>query len=281
MSAALDDARFELSSNGRFRQRVGPRGPRVAHSSKKVCLVATHANFLVDLLYGISQRDDCYYVKYGLVVRDGMVLGRCFMSSDAAAAKLCEALKGHPRLMVSVQDDDFFKPFRTSSAPSGVWDELDDEDVAAVARVHEQAFGRNDEALMVASVRATRVGIVSLVVGAKAEAPDPRWQIVGHVLLSPVTVEGQAEPRGLGLAPLAVLPSYQRQGFGAALVQAALERARLLGTGYVVVLGDPAYHGRFGFTPAARFGLTYRPEYPAGADPEFHAAWAYGEAGIG
>jgi putative acetyltransferase len=83
--------------------------------------------------------------------------------------------------------------------------------------------------------------------------------------LSHVTVEGQAEPRGLGLAPLDELPSYQRQGFGAALVQAARERARLLGTGYVVVLGDPAYHGRFGFTPAARFGLTYRPEYPANA----------------
>jgi putative acetyltransferase len=89
--------------------------------------------------------------------------------------------------------------------------------------------------------------------------PDDRerepWPIVGHILLSPVTIEGEREPLGLGLAPLAVAPTHQRRGIGARLVEAALRRARLLGHAYVVVVGDSQYYSRFGFVPAARLGL--------------------------
>ncbi|MBF0307089.1 MAG: GNAT family N-acetyltransferase, partial [Alphaproteobacteria bacterium] len=55
--------------------------------------------------------------------------------------------------------------------------------------------------------------------------------------------------------PVAVRPDRQRQGIGRALVEAALEAARRLGAPGCVLVGDPAFYGRFGF--AARLGLTH------------------------
>jgi hypothetical protein len=51
-------------------------------------------------------------VKYSVVPRDGMYLGRCFLTSDAAAGRLCAEYKAHPKLMTSIQDDDFFNTYR-------------------------------------------------------------------------------------------------------------------------------------------------------------------------
>jgi putative acetyltransferase len=59
----------------------------------------------------------------------------------------------------------------------------------------------------------------------------------------------------LGLAPVAVEPEFQRQGIGVALIRWGLDECRRLGHAMVVVLGEPAYYGRFGFTSASRFGI--------------------------
>jgi putative acetyltransferase len=122
------------------------------------------------------------------------------------------------------------------------------EDVSAVQAIHMAAFGRPDEARMVAAVRDAGAAAVALAVGIGSRP-------VGHVLFSAVTIEGRTEPSGLGLAPIAVLPSEQRSGIGSRLIEAGLERCRGLGYGYVVVLGHPAYYSRFGFTRASSFGL--------------------------
>jgi putative acetyltransferase len=95
---------------------------------------------------------------------------------------------------------------------------------------------------------------------------DLRGSIVGHVLFSPVSVE-QEPARGLGLAPVAVHPEWQRTGIGTALVQAGLAAAKARDFGFVVVLGAPAYYRRFGFSTASVFGL--QNEY--GADDPFMA----------
>ena len=60
---------------------------------------------------------------------------------------------------------------------------------------------------------------------------------------------------GLGLAPVAVLPEYRRQGIAANLIRVGLEQCKERGVGLVIVLGDPAYYGRFGFKPASTWGL--------------------------
>ena len=50
-------------------------------------------------------------------------------------------------------------------------------------------------------------------------------------------------------------------------VRAGLEACRAAGFGWAVVMGEPAYYSRFGFRPAAEFGLS--DEY--GGGPAFQA----------
>jgi putative acetyltransferase len=131
-------------------------------------------------------------------------------------------------------------------------------DAAGIRAVHQAAFATHAEADLVDALRATGRLAVSLV------ATDAVGRVIGHVALSPVTVDGR-DCGGLGLAPLAVLPAHQRRGVGGRLVRAALAAAG--GAAFVVVLGDPAYYARFGFRRAREFGLAN--EY--GVDDEFMA----------
>ena len=129
-------------------------------------------------------------------------------------------------------------------------------DIAAIHRVNELAFGGTAEANATDLVRERGAATLSLV----AVIDD---RVVGHLFISPVTIEsGDRMWPGLGLAPLAVLPEYQRQGIGTALMLAGLEECRRLGHERVVVLGHPAYYPRFGFERASRYGLRFEFEAP-------------------
>jgi predicted N-acetyltransferase YhbS len=52
------------------------------------------------------------------------------------------------------------------------------------------------------------------------------------------------------LGPLAVHPSHRNRGIGSALMRRAIARARLAGHGAILLVGDLAYYGRFGFSAA-------------------------------
>ena len=259
MSETLDDPRFALVSSGRFRERLGPLGKGVAFSSKKLCFVATDPAFLIELLYGLSLRKDCFYVKYGMIPREGMYLGRCLLETDQAVSELCQELKGHARLMVSLQDDAWFNSFREAPVPNGscgVWDDWPEHE-SEIGTLLKSALESSEDARSVEAIRAARSSTISLI----AQTP-PRdrgrepWPIVGYTLLSRVTIDGNPEPRGLGLATLAVAPPNRRRGFGTRLVEAALRRARLLGYVYVIASGDSQFYSRFGVVPSSRFGLS-------------------------
>jgi putative acetyltransferase len=71
--------------------------------------------------------------------------------------------------------------------------------------------------------------------------------ILGQVALSPATI-GTSPGRWVGLGPIAVRPDRQRQGIGTALMQAALVRLPALGARGCVLVGDPRFYARFGFT---------------------------------
>jgi putative acetyltransferase len=120
-------------------------------------------------------------------------------------------------------------------------------DVDAIRAVHEASFPTAAEGRLVEMLRAAGRLMISLV----AEIDET---VVGHVAFSPVTT--QAGAIGAGLAPVAVLASHRRRGIAASLIAAGLAECGLLGFGWVVVLGDPHYYVRFGFRPAAEFGLT-------------------------
>src|SRR5262249_6930568 len=64
----------------------------------------------------------------------------------------------------------------------------------------------------------------------------------------------------LSLGPVAVLPSYQKQGAGSAAGTRALATGRDRGERAVVVLGHAEYYPRFGFRQATGFGI-HHPEY--------------------
>jgi putative acetyltransferase len=80
--------------------------------------------------------------------------------------------------------------------------------------------------------------------------------VVAHVLFSPVHLD-PPHPRfkAVGLAPLAVLPSYQRRGIGSRLVRDGLRLCGDAGYDVVVVLGDPGFYSGFGFVRASENGL--------------------------
>jgi putative acetyltransferase len=134
-------------------------------------------------------------------------------------------------------------------------------DAAAIAEVHRLAFADpsrgyegEDEVRMVEELRRgpTYLPALSLVAveGGK---------VVGHILFTLVTFlpdePGLGDVQVLSLAPLGVLPRVQGQGVGARLVNTGIRRASVRPEPFVVVLGSPAYYGRFGFTPASAHGI--------------------------
>ncbi len=122
-------------------------------------------------------------------------------------------------------------------------------DSAAIRAVNEKAFGQSDEAEIVDKLRAARNSVLSLVAIRDRE-------IVGHIQFSPVTIEHECSMvEGVGLGPMAVLPEFQGQAIGSALVEAGISDLRDRAYSFMVVLGHPEYYPRFGFRPASEQGI--------------------------
>ncbi len=121
-------------------------------------------------------------------------------------------------------------------------------DRAVVHAIHAAAFGRPDEADLVENLRAEGVVLESLV----AQVEDGRsgaQRIVGHILFSRMGIDTDAGSiPAVALAPVAVLPEYQCRGIGGRLIREGLDLLRHRGERIVIVLGEPDYYSRFGFS---------------------------------
>jgi putative acetyltransferase len=118
----------------------------------------------------------------------------------------------------------------------------------AILAVHRAAFGRDDEARLVAQLHAAGRNSAEWLA-------EQDGDIIAHVLFSPIRIEHGDDGKSLGLAPMAVMPAWQRRGVGKQLIHAALQALRSMDFRSIVVLGDPEYYGRFGFVPASSHGL--------------------------
>ncbi|CAN7571695.1 GNAT family N-acetyltransferase [Bosea sp. LjRoot237] len=117
-------------------------------------------------------------------------------------------------------------------------------DAEVIAALNRAAFGGEDEVGVVERLR--RDGLVAVELVAERDGT-----LIGHILLSwlPTMMDGRAV-KALALAPMAVLPGYQKQGIGGRLIAAALDEAKAAGAEAVIVLGHPDYYPRFGFSAA-------------------------------
>lgn len=139
-----------------------------------------------------------------------------------------------------------------------------------------QAHSNQSEASMVEHLRQADALTLSLL----AQTGD---RLVGHLVVAPVTISGGA-PGWFSIGPLSVAPDFHGQGIGSSLVWQGLRTMRQRGAAGCVVLGEPAYFGRFGFrsTPALNLAgapagcflaRPYERVVPLG-EVSFHAAFS-------
>ncbi|MGL5926446.1 GNAT family N-acetyltransferase [Chroococcidiopsis sp.] len=125
------------------------------------------------------------------------------------------------------------------------------EDYTNIFEVNKLAFGQENEAKLVESIR----NLPNFNSALSLVAIDSD-RLVGHILFSEIAIASpQGEVTALALAPLAVLPQFQNQGIGSQLVRAGLKQCQVLGYKIVIVLGHPNFYSRFGFVPAIDKGL--------------------------
>lgn len=148
-----------------------------------------------------------------------------------------------------------------------------DADASAIAEVTVAAFktleiSNHTEQFIVAALR--DAGALTLSLVAEVEG-----RVVGHIAFSPLSIaDGTRDWYGLG--PVSVLPEYQRQGIGKALIQEGLSRLKALDARGCCLVGHPDYYRKFGFRnvpglvlegvpPEVFFALPFNGHVPRGA----------------
>jgi len=133
------------------------------------------------------------------------------------------------------------------------------DDITAIESLYPEAFPDEDLLPLVRDLLGDTAVAMSLV-----GTIDTR--IAGHAVFTKCGVVGSSVVASL-LGPLAVAPSWQRQGIGSALVRAGLRRLGGARVQWIFVLGDPAYYRRLGFHPET----LVQPPFPLPA--EWYGAW--------
>ena len=155
-----------------------------------------------------------------------------------------------------------------------------ESDFAAIRDVTEAAFrtlaiSGHTEQFIIEALRTAGALTISLVATLNGT-------VVGHLAFSPVTMS-DGTPGWYGLGPVSVLPAYQRQGIGKALIAEGLARLKALAANGCCLVGHPGYYGRFGFEnpsglaldgvpPEVFFALAFNGRMPQGT-VMFHKAF--------
>ncbi len=117
-------------------------------------------------------------------------------------------------------------------------------DIEAISEVTAAAFANHPysqqtEQFIIKALRAANALALSLVAVMEG-------RVVGHIAFSPIVIsDGSRDWYGIG--PFSVLPDYQKQGIGKALIHEGLSTLKNRGAGGCMLAGDPNYYKRFGF----------------------------------
>lgn len=88
-------------------------------------------------------------------------------------------------------------------------------------------------------------------------------QIVGYILLTKISIDSYSERiDSLALAPVAVLPAFQKKGIGGQLIEKAHSVAKALGFESVILLGHEKYYPKFGYQALHTFNISIPFEAP-------------------
>ena len=123
-------------------------------------------------------------------------------------------------------------------------------DLDQIHELHRTSFPGPAEADLIDAIRTGQTFIPEL----SLVAVTDDGSVLGHVMVSRVgleTASADALIDVLALAPLAVLSPHRGRGIGSELVIASLERSMLRDEPFVVVVGAPAFYGKFGFVAAS------------------------------
>ncbi len=117
-------------------------------------------------------------------------------------------------------------------------------DVSAISEVTVAAFNtleisNHTEQFIIEALRVGNALTVSLVA-------EMDGRVIGHIAFSPVTIS-DGTPDWYGLGPVSVLPEYQRQGIGKALIREGLAQLRGMHARGCCLVGHPEYYKKFGF----------------------------------
>ena len=128
-----------------------------------------------------------------------------------------------------------------------------------LASLYETAFPDEDLLPLVTALLALGPGVLSL-----AAREDGR--LAGHILFTYCTLENCRDGPAL-LGPLAVTPAMQGRGIGTSLIRKGVNLLMHRGLRRLLVLGDPAYYGPFGFQAEKKILPPHR------LPPHWQAAW--------
>ena len=168
-----------------------------------------------------------------------------------------------------------------------------DADVSAITEVTVAAFNTleisdHTEQFVIQALRAANALSLSLVAESREQKKGQKkgqktGQIIGHIAFSPLTISDGTQ-NWYGLGPVSVLPEFQRQGIGKALIEEGLSRLKEMDARGCCLVGHPEYYKKFGFNnvsdlvcegvpPEVFFALSFDGQMPHGV-VTFHEAFS-------
>jgi len=134
--------------------------------------------------------------------------------------------------------------------------QTNDADLNDILSIEQEAFSSNKEADLVREmlIDPSAKPLLSLIAIIENQA-------VGHILFTKARLLDNPKEISISfLAPLAIIPKYQKQGVGKKLIKKGLELLSKSGIDIVFVVGHPKYYPKHGFTTASQLGFI--PTYP-------------------